>query len=253
MSSSIWTECAASSDRVIGPLSAEPWRVVEAQHQITTRKLVDSDEEQGILEEALERYKPPLVEGGRLHYLLFTPFRYPPLRHGSRFGSRRERGIWYGSESLRTAFAEVAYYRFLFLEGTTADLRSLETELSAFTVHVRTKRGVDLTARPFDRWRSLLASKSSYAATQPLGSAMRSAGVDAFRGFSARDAEGGVNVGVFAPMAFVSRRPRRLQTWRCTAAHDVVELSRRDYFERGGFRFPRRDFLVRGELPNPAA
>jgi len=28
----------------------EPWRVVEAQHQVSTRKLVDSDAEQQVLE-----------------------------------------------------------------------------------------------------------------------------------------------------------------------------------------------------------
>ena len=78
MSSNIWTRCAGSSE--IRPLAAEPWRVVEAQHQISTRKLVDTDEEQAILEDVLERHKPPAPEAGRLHYLLFTSFRYPPLR-----------------------------------------------------------------------------------------------------------------------------------------------------------------------------
>jgi hypothetical protein len=250
MSSSIWTGCAGSSE--IRHLASEPWRAVEAQHQISTRKLVDSDEEQAVLEEVLERYKPPLAEGGRLHYLLFTPFRYPPLRHGSRFASRRERGIWYGSEALRTAFAEVAYYRLLFLEGTAADLGRLETDLSVFSVRVRTRRGIDLTAAPFDRWRSVLASKTSYRATQPLGTAMREAAVEAFRYRSARDAEGGVNVGVFTPKAFGARRPRRLQTWHCLAARSFVELSKRDYFERNTYRFCREELLVRGELPHPA-
>src|SRR3954463_15070833 len=109
MSSSIWTRCAGDSE--IRPLDVSPWRVVEAQHQLSTRKLVDSAEEQMLLEDLIERSKPPATAGTRLHYLLATPFRYPPLRHGSRFGSRFVRGIWYGSETRRTAFAEVAYYR----------------------------------------------------------------------------------------------------------------------------------------------
>jgi hypothetical protein len=225
---------------------------VEAQHQVATRKLVDSDEEQAMLEEVLERHKPPVVEGGRLHYLLFTPFRYPPLRHGSRFGSRRERGIWYGSESLRTAFAEVAYYRLLFLEGTTADLGLVETDLTAFRVSARTERAIDLVAPPFDRWKSLLASKTSYTATQPLGTAMREAGVEAFRYLSARDVEGGVNVGLFTPRAFAMRRPRQRETWRSATVRGFVELSKRGYAERAVYRFPRRHFLVRGKLPAPA-
>src|SRR5438876_318428 len=129
--------------------------------------------------------RPAGREAERLHYLRFTSFRYPPLRRGSRFGSRGERGIWYGAESLRAAFAEVAYYRMLFLEGTQADLGSIDADLTAFTARVKTKRGVDLTASPFDHWRAALASKTSYAATQPLGSAMREAAVEAFRYVSA--------------------------------------------------------------------
>ena len=250
MSSSIWTRCAGSSE--IRALASEPWRVVEAQHQISTRKLVDSDEEQAILEEVLERTKPPLPEGPRLHYLLFTSFRYPPLRHGSRFGSRHERGIWYGSESLRAAFAEVAYYRLLFLEGTEADLGPVDVDLSTFNVRVKTRRGMDLTAKPFDRWRSLLASKTSYVATQALGTAMREAGVEAFRYASARDTEGGINFGLFAPTAFAARRPRHLHAWHSVATRDAVEFSKRDYFSREAHRFPREQFLVRGSLPSPA-
>lgn len=147
MSSSIWTRCAGDSE--IRPLHRSPWRVVEAQHQVSTRKLVDSNEEQELLEEMIEHVKPPDLTGGRLNYLLFTPFRYAPLPHGSRFGTRKERGIWYGSEDRRTAFAEVAYYRLLFLEGSQASLGTLTTSLTAFTARVRTERGVDLVAHPF--------------------------------------------------------------------------------------------------------
>src|SRR5204862_2427670 len=96
MSSSIWTRCAGDSE--LRALRASPWRAVEAQHQVSTRKLVDSAEEQELLEELIDRTKPPDMTAGKTHYLLATPFRYPPLRHGSRFGTRHERGIWYGSE-----------------------------------------------------------------------------------------------------------------------------------------------------------
>jgi RES domain len=231
-------------------LTATPWRVVEAQHRIATRKLVDSDAEQAVLEELLEAQKPPLRGGGRLHYLLFTPFRYPPLPWGSRFGTRLEPGIWYGSESLRAAFAEVAYYRLLFLEGTSADLGLLEADLTAFRARVETTRGVDLTKPPFDRWRASLASKTSYAATQPLGAAMREAGVEAVRYWSARDDAGGTNIALFTPRAFVSRRPKDLQTWHSAASRDAVEMSKLDYFERASYRFGRAQFLVNGTLPH---
>ena len=251
MTSDIWTRCAGGSR--LRPLALEAWRAVEAQHQISTRKLVDTAEEQALLEELIERVKPPDPTKGRRHYLLATPFRYPPLRHGSRFGSRRERGIWYGSESVRAAFAEVAYYRFLFLEGTRAELGVVETALTLFTVKVRTARGVDLTALPFDRHRRRLTSKTSWADTQPLGAAMRATGVEAFRYASARDVAGGVNTGVFDPAAFGRSRPARLETWHCSASRERVEMLGRDYFARSSHEFPRRDFLVDGRLPSPAS
>jgi hypothetical protein len=251
MSSSIWTQCAGSSR--IRPLAVAPWRIVEAQHLVSTRKLVDSDAEQAVLEETLEAHKPALADGSRpLHYLLFTPFRYPPLRYGSRFGSRWERGLWYGAEDQRAAFSEVAYYRLLFLEGTAAELRLVQTDLTAFRVPVKTKRGIDLTRAPFTGWLEDLTSKTSYAATQPLGTAMRDAGVEAFRYRSARDAADGLNIGVLAPRAFAARRPRDLQTWHASATRESVEVSRRDYFVRESFRFPRAQFLVEGNLPRPA-
>jgi hypothetical protein len=250
MSSIIWTQSAGSSE--IRPLAVEAWRVVEAQHRVATRKLVDSDAQQALLEDVLEAYKPPLRGGDRLHYLLFTPFRYPPLMHGSRFGTRWEPGLWYGALELRSAFAEAAYYRLLFLEGTEADLGLVETDLSAFRARISTDRGADLTTGPFDGWTDALASKTSYTATQPLGTAMREAGVEAFCYTSARDGAGGVNVGVFTPGAFASRRPRELQNWHSAATRAAVEITKHDYFSRTGFRFPREDFLVDSVLPHPA-
>jgi hypothetical protein len=233
-------------------LNGEAWRVVEAQHVIATRKLVDSDDEQRLLEDLLEGSKPPLVEGGALHYLLATPFRYPPLRHGSRFGSRHERGIWYGSRESRTAFAEVAYYRLLFLDGTAAKLEPIRVDLSAFRAPFATRRGVDLTRNPFASERGRISSKTSYRASQRLGRDMREAGIEAFLSFSARDAEDGVNVGVFSPAAFASTRPRRFETWHCEATKERVELVRRDPFKKSSFTFSRAQFLVKGALPAPA-
>ena len=226
--------------------------MVESQHQVSTRKLVDSDAEQALLEQLIDTAKPPERAPRGLHYLLFTPFRYPPLRHGSRFGTRTERGVWYGSMAQRTAFAEVAYYRLLFLEGTSADLGLLQTELTAFRASVRTQRGVDLTKDPFDSYADALASPTSYQDAQALGTAMRAAGVEAFRFVSARDVSGGVNAGVLSPAAFGRRAPKSLETWHCSATRAAVELTRRDYFKRAAFSFPRADFLVNGLLPAPA-
>ena len=63
------------------------WRAVEGQHVVSTLRLAAGDpRRQDLLERILEESKPPLPEGaGGLHYLLSTPFRYPPAGAGSRF------------------------------------------------------------------------------------------------------------------------------------------------------------------------
>lgn len=236
-------------------LGGKAWRVVEGQHVISTRHLVDSAEEQEILERLLETGKPPLpAEPGieSLHYLLSTPFRYRPLRHGSRFASRNERSLWYGSARLRTAFAETSYYRLLFLEGTAADLGPLVLEFSAFRVPVRTGKGVDLCRPPFDALRERIAAPNRYDETQALGAAMREAGVEAFRYPSARDRGGGANVALFSPRAFGASVPETPEAWTGVADRNGVEFTKKDFFARRTLRFPREDFLVQGALPAPA-
>ena len=223
---------------------------MEAQHLVSTRKLVGSASEQALLEELIDGAKPPPVAGW--HYLLTTPFRYPPLRHGSRFGTRYQRGIWYGAETRETAFAEVAYYRLLFLEGTRADLGVVTTQLTLFRVQARTRTGVDLVAPPFDAHRGSIASPVRYDDAQALGSAMRAAGVELFRYPSARDRRGGANVGAFTPAVFGRAKPKDFETWHCTATRDNVELMKRDYFGRHEHTFERSHFLVDGTLPSPA-
>lgn len=231
-------------------------RVVEGQHVVSTRKLVDSDAEQHVLEDLLEGAKPPLPpaeEAAGLHYLLTTPFRYPPLRYGSRFGTRGERGIWYGSDRVETALAETAYYRLVFLAGTEAELEPLMVELTAFRVAVESERGLDLTRPPWDRREAEISSPVRYEAPQRLGRRMREAGIELFRYRSARDPERGTNLGLFTPRAFAAGKPSGLETWYCVAIRQAVELTRRDLLHRGrSLLFPRATFEVDGVLPAPA-
>lgn len=251
MSARIWTECGGRSS--CAAWEGAPWRVVEAQHVVSTRKLVDDDEEQGLLEELIEQVKPRQPEGTEgLHYLLSTPFRYPPLRHGSRFASRFETSLWYGSEELPTAFAEVAYYRLLFLEQTEAALGPIVVELSAFQAKVRSELCVDLGAGAFREHVSTLRSPSDYVPTQALGGAMRADGVEMFLFPSARDLEARRNVALFTPRVFTRKKPTVPQTWRCIATRDRVEIVRRDYFTHGRHLFERAQFLVDGRLPAAA-
>jgi len=247
MSSSIWTRCEGRSR--LRRLRGEAWRVVEDQYLFSTRKLVGSDAEQRVLEELLEASKPAAAPRG-LHYLLLTPFRYPPLAHGSRLRTRADPGVWYGSREQRTAFAEAAYYRLLFLEGTAAAIDSLELDLSAFRAASDTPRGIDLTRAPFAAHRAAISSPVSYAESQPLGREMREAGVEACLFDCARE-PGGVNVALFTPRAFAARKPSPPESWRCVAARGFVEVVKKDVFRRVSYRFERRQFEVDGKLPAP--
>jgi hypothetical protein len=252
MSPSIWTRCEGSSNA--RKLEIDAFRVVESQSQVATRKLVDSDEEQRVLEELIDSVKPPLPVGPPwrgLHYLLFTPFRHPPLPWGSRFGSVSERGIWYGARELATAFAEVAFYRLLFVEASQVRLAPLAVDLTSFTARIRTGRGIDLTRAPFSRHEAELASKTTYAATQRLGAEMRAAGIEAFLFRSARALGRGTCVGLFAP-AFARKSPRQFESWTCTTDHDKVEVRKRSHVSTRTLTFRRAHFEVGGVLRLPA-
>jgi hypothetical protein len=219
----------------------------------STRKLVDSDDEQQVLEGLIDTAKPPWPTGRRfvgLHYLLATPFRHPPLRYGSRFGTRRERGIFYCAEEQATVLAEKAYYVLLFLEGTEADIEPLTRPLTVFQVRVSSKKGADLTQAPFDAHVARISSPTSYRDSQPLGASMREAGVAAFRFVSARDPEGGANIGLFEPI-FTTKQPINAEQWICTATRSRVELKPGSAVMRSRTSFPRAVFEVEGTLPMP--
>ena len=249
----IWTQCWGKSN--FRQLNLTPWRIVEAQHVTSTRKLVDSEEEQQILEEEIDRVKPPLpddTEFRGMHYLLFTPFRYPPLPHGSRFGTRQERSLWYGSEEVRTAQAEVAYYRLLFFAGSSAIFENTELRLTAFTASVFSETGIDLTTVPFSKFEKYISSKSDYSSSQKLGLQMRNDDVEVIRYVSARDRKKGINVALFTSKAFRSKNPTASQTWVCIAGSDRVEFTRSDLLSNEHAVFKKTDFVVDGKLPAPA-
>ena len=81
MSSNTWTPEELSSS--VNPSSGNCWRVVEAQHVVSTAKITDSREEQTIVERLIEETKPFIpAECRHLSYLLYTPFRYRPHLRG---------------------------------------------------------------------------------------------------------------------------------------------------------------------------
>ncbi len=252
--SELWAACAPALEPV--RLRRSFYRVVESQEQVATNSLVDDLREQNALEQMLEQTKPALRAGTeKLHYLLATPFRYPPLRHGSRFGARHEPSLLYGALQKRTAFAETAYYRLLFWHGMrTPPGHKLVTQHTVFSASCNTEKGLRLEQPPCQQFETRLRDPASYSATQSLGSAMREAGILAFTYRSARDRKAGLNIALFEPRALSSRKPTSQQNWLCETSADAVSFSFRYSISREQryFHYPLEQFLVDGKLPQPA-
>lgn len=211
-------------------------------------KIVDTLAEQARLEELLEESKPAVpAECRHLHYLLFTPFRYgAAYPRGSRF--RRAGltpGVFYASQTVNTAVAEMAFYRLLFFADSPATPWPVNAiEHTAFQVRFRTNAGLDLAAPPFDVDRDRWRDPVDYAGCQGLADAARAAGVEVIRYPSARDARG-TNVALLTCAAFGVAAPTERQTWRLHLDSGGVRAmcefpERRLAFERHAFaRDPR--------------
>jgi hypothetical protein len=215
MSSNTWTAGALLSRAT--QLSGSFWRVVEAQHYISTMKLTDSLEEQAILEDLIEDTKPPVppdCEG--LHFLLMTPFRYSRQNPwGSRFRKPNdESGVFYAAEQAETAVAETVFHRLrFFAESPETPWPQNAAEYTAFSVEVHSERAIDLTAFAADELTEIL-DPVSYAAGQVLSENAREGGIELIRYPSIRDPGRRANLAVLTPAAFAKLEPTGRQTWR---------------------------------------
>ena len=210
-----WTPAALTSEA--RRLTGRCWRVVEAQHVVSTLKIVDTLGEQERLEQLLDESKPPVPpECRHLHYLLSTPFRYgAPYPRGSRF--RRAgltAGVFYGSQTVTTAVAEMTFARLLFFaESPATPWPANASEHTVFQVRFRTNAGIDLSMEPFDRDLARWTHPTDYTACQEMADAARAAGVEVIRYPSARESNG-VNLALLTCAAFSVTAPVERQTWR---------------------------------------
>jgi len=200
------------------PYRGECWRVVEAQHLVSTAGLVDTLAEQKLLEDLLEASKPALpAECAHLDYLLATPFRYgPEYPNGSRFRrAGKTPGVYYAAESPETAIAEMAFYRLLFFAASPeTPWPGNAPEFTAFAANVETKAMIDLTAMPLARDRAAWTDPLDYARCQQLADAVRAVGGEVIRYESVRLPDAGANMAILTCRAFASPEPIRRQTWR---------------------------------------
>ena len=188
--------------------------MVEAQHIASTMKIVDSAAEQDLLESLLEASKPaPPASAKQLDYLLATPFRYDPQRGGSRFRGATDPGVFYGAQSVRTACAELGYWRWRFLKDAV-DLQQLEPVAhTAFRTEIATTV-VDLRQAPFQQDAAYWTDPSNYSTTQAFAKTAREAALGGIVYQSVRDPQASWCVAVLTPQAFAANKPdARTQTW----------------------------------------
>ncbi len=242
MSLPIWTAAALSSEAV--ELDTRCWRLVEAQHRVSTLKLADTLEEQALLEDLVEGTKPAIpAECRHLDYLLATPFRYGSIYpKGSRFRrAGKTRGVYYASETVLTAIAEMAFYRLLFFaESPLTPWPRDAAEYTAFSALIRTEKAIDLTQPPLSRDSAFWTHPSNYEPCQALADAAREAELEAIRYRSVRDPAGRANVAVLSCRAFAKPKPIERQTWRIRLSPSGVQAlcdfpDQRVGFDRAAF------------------
>lgn len=191
--------------------------------------LVDSQAEQDVLESILEETKPAIPPAAAgLHYLLFTPFRYPTLAHGSRFRAASDPGVFYGADEARTACAELGYWRWRFLSDSAGLSELGPVAHTVFLARVDAM-AIDLREKPFSAQSKAWTHPANYAPTHAFAATARSAGIAVIRYASVRDPGKGGCGAVLEPGAFAApKRPLREQTWFLTVTRSASAWRRDD-------------------------
>ncbi len=244
MPSTTWTRAALSSSA--RPLSGICWRVVEAQHHVSTLKLADTLDEQEQLESLIEGTEPRVpTECRHLHYLLSTPFRYGAVYpRGSRF--RRAgitEGVFYAAEAPETATVEMTFHRLLFFaESPDTPWPTNPAEYTAFAAEYRSEKAIDLTRGRFKAANAAWSHRTDYGRCQALAEAARMASIEIIRYQSVRDPKQGMNLALLTCRVFVKPEPVSLQTWRihlrATGAQAICEAP------KAGIAFDRKTFAA---------
>lgn len=226
-------------------------RLVEQQGAPATRRITDSLDEQAWLEDFLETSKPELPSAEECavrHRLLLTPFRYRK-RHGSRFATRWERGMFYGSRSRFGCLLEGAYYELVFQNGPERPFpRSSAMRKVLFHVEVRTSRALKLQDHGGRALQTRLRDPIDSNFSQGIGRKMREAGIEAFEYHSARSVEDVIQLGAISCCVFTGTPFDQVEV---QLEANELDVSIRCLDDNTVHHFRREQFEVNGELPQP--
>lgn len=225
-------------------------RIVETQEYSGSLSLVDNLDEQSVLELILDDYKPPYAEGSKeRHYLISSPFRYPPLEYGSRFGSVIEPSYFYASESVESCLAEAAFYRFMLVDGTVLPYqKTITSKHDLFYVNAESANAIDLCNIKQSAILNELSHPSSYLISQSIGKHCRNKGATLLRFYSARSEQQGINVAIDNHSVITSTVPLNITPYICEldCQQNKVRFSAPRNFP---VSFQRSQFEVNGQFP----
>jgi RES domain len=248
MSSNIWTREELLANSLV--IETTVWRMVEAQHRVSTMKLVDSLAEQAALERVLEGTKPAVrADCAHLHYLLYSPFRYARSNpYASRFRrAGAPEGVFYASAAPETALAEIVFYRLLFYaESPATPLPGNPAEYSGFAVQMRADPGLDLTRPPMRAHLRAWTDQGDYSQCHTLADEARAESVQAICYPSVRDVQHRLNYALLTPKAFAQAGPIAFQSWHILLGADSV-LAKCEAPDIG-ITFAKTDFRVDSRL-----
>ncbi len=229
-----WIQDALRSE--IKPLKGQYWRCVEAQHIVSTLQLVDSLEDQALLEDILEETKPPIpTECAGLHWLYSTPFRYGLYPSGSRFRKAgRTPGVYYASKHPRTAIIETAFHILLFyVESPGTPFPERPSEHTMFDVSINTGLAISLIEKPFIDASNLWMHPNAYSSCQELEVLAREADVKVIQYASVRDPEKLENIAILDCTAFASKAPHIQKNWKLwfnkNGVHTISEIAEESF------------------------
>lgn len=218
-------------------ISLNLWRAVEAQHRVSTMVLVDTLGEQALLERLLDGSKPALQSTPhKLHWLLFTPFRYPPLPSGSRFRGPADAGVFYGAESRQAACAESGYWRWRFLMDSPS-LDSIDPmQQTLFKTPIK-GLSIDVRVPPLAENRARWTDPRDYSFCQELARKARVENIQIIRYESVRDPDTGGCAALLSHSAFAASSPTENQTWTLAVFKHHVFWRQNSIFENKFFEF----------------
>ena len=206
------------------PYRGNLWRMIEGQYRAATMRIVDTNEEQAVLEDILEAAKPPVpAPCQHLDYQFWSPFRYGRYPRASRFRRAGPTpGVWYGSERVLTAVAESAWGSLRFYAASPeTPLPRWRVEHTAVQADIQAAHAIDLTSPGMagqGRWQD----PDDYEDCLALAETARAAGCQAIRYASVRHPDHDANVAALDCAAFAQPAPIAIQTWHLLLTDQLV-------------------------------